>query len=64
LNGEKGPYRDIVLMNAAAALVVSDKAETLKQGAEIAATVIDEGRALAALDALVRASHTPVETEV
>lgn len=64
LNGEKGPYRDIVLMNAAAALVVSDKAETLKQGAEIAATVIDEGRALAALDTLVRASHTPVETEV
>ncbi|WP_312813474.1 anthranilate phosphoribosyltransferase [Brevundimonas sp.] len=64
LNGEKGPYRDIVLMNAAAALVVSDKAETLKQGAEIAATVIDDGRALAALDALVRASHTPVETEV
>lgn len=64
LNGEKGPYRDIVLMNAAAALVVSDKAETLKQGAEIAATVIDEGRALAALDVLVRASHTPVETEV
>ena len=62
LNGEKGPYRDIVLMNAAAALVVSDKAETLKQGAEIAAAVIDEGRALAALDALVRASHTPVET--
>jgi anthranilate phosphoribosyltransferase len=64
LNGEKGPYRDIVLMNAAAALVVSNKAETLKQGAEMAATVIDEGRALAALDALVRASHTPVETEV
>lgn len=64
LNGEKGPYRDIVLMNAAAALMVSDKAETLKQGAEIAATVIDEGRALAALDALVRASHAPVETEV
>ncbi|MEG1452095.1 anthranilate phosphoribosyltransferase [Brevundimonas sp.] len=64
LNGEKGAYRDIVLMNAAAALIVSDKAETLKQGVEIAAAVIDDGRALAALDALVRASHTPVETEV
>lgn len=63
LNGEKGPYRDIVLMNAAAALVVSDEAENLKQGAEMAAAVIDDGRALAALEALIKASHTAIEVE-
>lgn len=63
LNGEKGPYRDIVLMNAAAALVVSDVTETLKQGAEMAAAVIDDGRALAALEALITASHTAIEVE-
>ncbi len=63
LNGETGPYRDIVLLNSAAALVVSDVAADLKSGIAQAAAVIDDGRALAALDALVLASHTPVESE-
>lgn len=63
LNGETGPYRDIVLLNAAAALVVSDVADDLKSGIAQAAAVIDDGRALAALDALVRASHTTIEVE-
>lgn len=53
LAGEKGPYRDIVLYNAAAALVVADKAGTLEDGAEIAAEAIDSGKAKAALDSMV-----------
>lgn len=43
--GEKGPRRDVVVMNAAAALLVAGKAETLRQGAEIAALTIDNGMA-------------------
>ena len=45
LEGEAGPYRDIVLLNAAAALVVTDKAENLKKGAAKAAQAIDSGKA-------------------
>jgi len=57
LNGAKGPYRDIVLLNAAAALKLAGLADDLKSGAALAASAIDEGRAQAALDALVRASN-------
>lgn len=57
LKGEKGPYRDIVLLNAAAALKLAGLAQDLKSGVALAADAIDEGRAQAALDALVRASN-------
>jgi len=50
LEGEKGPYRDIVLLNTAAAFLVADRVETLREGVELAGAVIDDGRALAALD--------------
>jgi anthranilate phosphoribosyltransferase len=53
LQGEKGPYRDIVLLNAAAAFLVADEVETLRDGVELAAKVIDDGRAQAALDRLI-----------
>jgi len=53
LNGQTGAYRDIVLMNAAAAFLVGDKVETLREGVELAARVIDNGQALAVLDRLV-----------
>jgi anthranilate phosphoribosyltransferase len=53
LSGEKSPRRDVVLMNAAAALVAADRAEHLKAGAAIAAQSIDSGRAAQKLDALV-----------
>lgn len=53
LAGEAGPYRDIVLLNAAAAFLVADKVETLREGVALAASVIDDGRAQAALDTLV-----------
>ena len=53
LQGEAGPYRDIVLLNAAAAFLVAEKVETLREGVELAGRVIDDGRAQAALDKLV-----------
>ena len=53
LAGERGPYRDIVLMNAAAALVVAGKASDLKAGVAQAAASIDDGRASGALKALL-----------
>ncbi len=53
LDGAPGPYRDIVLLNAAAAFLVAEVEETLEAGLLRAATAIDEGRARAALDRLV-----------
>ena len=54
LNGKKSAYRDIVLLNAAAAFLVADKVETLREGVDLAMVVIDDGKAKAALDALIR----------
>ena len=45
LAGEKSAYRDAVLLNVSAALVIADKASDLKQGVEIAAESIDSGKA-------------------
>lgn len=53
LQGESGAYRDIVLLNAAAAFLVGERVETLREGVELAGQVIDDGRAQAALDKLV-----------
>ena len=50
LMGEKGAYRDAVLFNAAAALVVAGEAENLKDGVEEAAEALDKGLAKALLD--------------
>ncbi|MBO9558060.1 MAG: anthranilate phosphoribosyltransferase [Caulobacter sp.] len=57
LDGRKGPYRDIVMLNAAAAFLVADKVETLREGVELASAVLDDGRARAALDGLVAATN-------
>ncbi|MBT7280068.1 MAG: anthranilate phosphoribosyltransferase [Rhodobiaceae bacterium] len=57
LDGEAGAYRDIVLFNAAAALVVCHKAETLKEGVEMAALAIDDGGAKSVLANLVATSQ-------
>jgi anthranilate phosphoribosyltransferase len=57
LAGALGPQRDVVLMNAAAALVVGGKAKTLRQGADIANEVIDNGNASAKLDQLIEFSR-------
>ncbi len=52
LDGEKSAYRDAVILNTAAALVVADKASSLTEGAEMAAVSIDSGAAKAKLTAL------------
>jgi anthranilate phosphoribosyltransferase/anthranilate synthase/phosphoribosyltransferase len=54
LRGATGPYRDTVLLNTAAALIVSHRAADLKDGVAQAAQVIDGGAALNALDTLKR----------
>jgi anthranilate phosphoribosyltransferase len=53
LDGEPGPRRDIVLMNASAALVVGARARDLKEGVALAAQSIDSGKAHAKLDDLI-----------
>jgi anthranilate phosphoribosyltransferase len=58
LEGVKSPYRDVVLLNAAAAFVVAGRADTLKLGASLAAAEIDSGRAKATLDKLVSVSNS------
>jgi anthranilate phosphoribosyltransferase len=58
LNGAPGAYRDVVLLNAAAALVVAGRAHDLREGAAIAARAIDEGAALGVLTRL-RAACPP-----
>lgn len=61
LDGQTGAYRDIVLLNAAAALIIADRAETLTDGAALAAQVIDDGHAAQALADLVRATNSPAD---
>jgi anthranilate phosphoribosyltransferase len=63
LDGATGAYRDIVLLNAAAALVVADRAADLAEGAAMAAAVIDDGRAARALADLVEATNTVIEED-
>jgi anthranilate phosphoribosyltransferase len=52
LDGETGPFRDIVLLNAAAALIVAGRTRDLKAGAALAAQSIDDGSARRTLDKL------------
>ena len=53
LKGEKGAYRDIVVFNSAAALIIAGKVNTLKEGAKLAADMIDNGQAKQKLDQLI-----------
>ena len=59
LTGVKGPFRDAVVMGAAGALLVAGRAETLREGARLAAESIDGGAALQALETLVRITNGP-----
>ncbi len=58
LSGEVGARRNIVIMNAAAALVAGNQASDLKEGVCIAEKMIDSGKALAKLDELIKLSHS------
>ena len=57
LAGQTGPPRDIVLLNAGAALYVCGKAETIRDGAQLAAHSIDSGDARVALDRLIAVTN-------
>jgi anthranilate phosphoribosyltransferase len=57
LQGERGPARDVVLLNAGAALFIAARAASVREGIERAAAAVDAGEAARTLDAMVRASH-------
>jgi anthranilate phosphoribosyltransferase len=59
LAGEKGPRRNVVLLNAGASLFVGGKAASVRAGIDRAAAAIDSGAARATLDAMVAASRRP-----
>src|SRR3954471_14947109 len=58
LEGKDGPYRDIAVLNAAAALVVAGKAESLKDGVAVAKKSIDSGDAKSRFERLVAISNS------
>ena len=57
LSGAKGPRRDAVLLNAGAALTIGGKAESMKEGVALAAELIDSGKAMQTLQALIEVSN-------
>jgi anthranilate phosphoribosyltransferase len=58
LEGERGPRRDVVLMNAGAALLLADRAHDLREGTALAGQALDRGHAAATLRLMVSASRT------
>lgn len=59
LRGETGPKRDAVLMNAGASLYIGSKADTMKEGIDLAAELIDSGKAMETLQKLAEVSNRP-----
>jgi len=57
LQGEKGAFRDCVVFNTAAALLVAGKAEDLKDGAAQAAAALDAGKAVDTLENLINITN-------
>ena len=57
LGGQKGHKRNAVLMNAGASLYIGGKADSMKAGIELAAEIIDSGKALERLDKLIEVSR-------
>ena len=55
-DGRRDAYRDVVALNAAAAFLIAEKVETLREGVTLAETVIDDGRAKVALAQLIDAT--------
>jgi anthranilate phosphoribosyltransferase len=58
LQGKPGAFRDVAIINAAAALIVAGKAKDLKAGAALAAQAIDDGEAEGRLDRLIAVSNS------
>ncbi len=63
VGGRQSPHRDIAVLNAAASLVVIGQVEDLAAGVSLACRVIDDGRADAVLDALIRVSQQAAADE-
>jgi len=57
LKGKTSAFRDVALINAAAALIVAGKAKDLKDGAKLAAKSLDSGEAEGRLDRLIQVSN-------
>ena len=60
LNGQKGPKRDAVLLNAGASLMIGGKADTLAEGIALAADLIDSGKAMQTLKTMITVSNEPL----
>lgn len=58
LGGQKGNKRNAVLMNAGASLYIGGKADSMKEGIELATEIIDSGKALETLDKLIEVSNS------
>jgi len=58
LKGKKGPFRDVALLNAAAAIVVAGKAKDLKEGVAVATKSLDSSEAEGRLDRLIKISNS------
>ncbi|MCR5767562.1 MAG: anthranilate phosphoribosyltransferase [Lachnospiraceae bacterium] len=61
LNGEKGPKRNAVLLNAGASLYIAGKADSLKAGIELAGQILDSGKAVEVLNKMIEVSNRPDE---
>jgi anthranilate phosphoribosyltransferase len=62
LDGRRGPQRDVVLLNAGAALFVAGRVSDVRDGIARAAAAVDSGAARATLDAMVRGSQQPLDS--
>ncbi|MCF8468779.1 MAG: anthranilate phosphoribosyltransferase [Sneathiella sp.] len=63
LKGGPGPYRDVTLLNAGAAIMIGGKCESVEEGIALARQSIDEGKALAAFETLKRISNETVPVQ-
>ena len=62
-SGKPGPARDVVLLNAGAAITASGRVKTIQEGIKLAATVLDAGLAQVKLDRLIQATQTLKPTQ-
>jgi len=58
LKGKKGPKRDVILLNSAAAFLVEGKVKDLEEGVKLAAELIDSGQAMQKLEELINCSNS------
>lgn len=64
LNGERGPKRNAVLLNAGASLYIGGKAESFEEGVKLAGEIIDSGKALETLESFILVSNEIKEEDI